>query len=193
MLPQFSQQVVLVKPAHWSLAYRRQDARTDFAQFQPDDLPYPAWREMIAVQSFRDLARSSSYGPQVILRVIRSDLEPHCRVPLLVTMLGTSQISSYPAYGMLMGCPEAADGFGTFQPGLGEMSLYIAIKGHHDLYVIQRSRRTLPFSPDNPPITPQDYPLLLREYAPLMLCELEDTYPSCARRSGRLPGLPEIR
>lgn len=193
MVPQFSQQVVLVKPAHWSLAYRRQDARTDFVQFQPDDPPYPSWHEMIGIQAYRDLARISAYGPQVILRVIRSDLEPHCRMPLVVTDLGTSQISGYPAYGMLMGCPEARDSFGTFLPGLGEMSLYVAIKGRNDLYVIQRARRTAAFSPEHPPITASTYEILLREYAPLLLCEPEDSYQSCTSRPYRLPGVTTIR
>lgn len=183
VIPMFAQSFVLVQPAGWSLAFQYRDENSASVQFLPDGQQFGDWREMIAVQSFRGLAKRTEYGPDVMLRIIRAGLAPHCATEIISSRLDAVTISGYPAHAMLMGCPEALDDFGDFLPGQGEMAVYLSIKGRQDFYVLRHAVRSARFSPHNPPLRPDNIAAMADKIAPLLLCENGEALQACLVRN----------
>ena len=188
IIPLFSQEIVITQPENWAVAYQYHDPKTSSVQFLPAGQTLTDWQEMIAVQAYKGLARHTEYGPEIMLKAIRSELAAHCAGEIVAIPLEPITISGHKASGMLMGCPQASDDFGDFRPGKGEMALYVSIKGRQDFYVIRHAVRGERFQPETPPLNLGNFLDYADKTAPLMLCENGDTIRGCLARDSQPPG-----
>jgi len=100
--------------------------------------------------------------------------------------LGALKIDSYEAGAAIIGCANLQTPVaGGLQKGQGEIAYYVAIKGEHDVYIIQRSVRGAAFDPAHPPITPEKIAMLMRDILPIKLCSKTDSRNACWDRPAR--------
>jgi len=187
MLPMFSQEVILMQPENWHLSYQHQDAKKAVVEFIPADLNSSDREETLTVEAYRGLARLTTYGPEIILKTIGTELAAHCSQPLINMPLEATMVGPYKGYVSLIGCPEASEDNEDTLAGQGQMGLYVSIKGREDFYVIRHRLQGESFEASSPPLNPQNFLNYVAKSSPLMLCELGDTPQSCMQRPATAP------
>ena len=187
MLPMFSQEVILMQPENWHVSYQHQDAKKAVVEFIPADLNSSDQEETLTVEAYKGLAGQTTYGPEIILKTIGTELAAHCNQPLINMPLEATMVGPYKGYVSLMGCPEAAEDNEDTRAGQGPIGLYVSIKGRQDFYVIRYRLQGESFEASSPPINPQNFLNYVAKSSPLMLCELGDTPQSCMQRPATAP------
>lgn len=183
MLPMFSQEIILMQPQDWQVGYQHQDARKATVEFIPSDESGTDWQESLTVEAYKGLAGQTSYGANIILKAIATDLAARCSQPLVNMPLEATMVGRYKGYVTLMGCPEETEDSQSLDAPRGEIGLYVSIKGRQDFYVIRHSLRGESFNASLPPINPQNFLTYVAKSSPLMLCEIGDTPQTCMQRS----------
>jgi len=102
--PIFSQVVLFKLPAGWKPAHRNATPTSYIMEFLPKEQTLQAWREMITVQGFRDLARNPSATPKNFLAGLSSRIEKACGPDVVVQSLGDTKIDSFDAHTAIIGC-----------------------------------------------------------------------------------------
>lgn len=184
MLPMFSQEIILMQPEGWQVGYQHRDAFQAVVEFEPLGQTSTDTRESLTVEAYRGLAGKTAYGPEIILKTIRTELEAHCSQPVIHMPLEATMIGSYRAYVALLGCPELTDDIENLKAGEGTSGLYVSIKGRQDFYVIRHRLTGEVYDASQPPINPQNFLNYVAKTSPVMLCELGDTQQTCLQRVG---------
>jgi hypothetical protein len=184
-IPIFNQVIAFTLPAHWKPVHQSATKATYVAEFVPRAESAQAWREMITVQGFRDLAQQPRASPINFLAKIAAGMEKVCGGDTVTQSLGAVTVDSYEAQAAIIGCaslPRAAPGA---RAGQGEIAYYLAIKGTHELYVIQHAVRGGAFDKRKAPITEANAAQILEALQPVKVCDPVDSREQCAARKPR--------
>jgi hypothetical protein len=184
-IPIFNQVIAFTLPAHWKPVHQNATKASYIAEFVPREESAQAWKEMITVQGFRDLAQQPRASPINFLARISAGMEKVCGADTVTQALGAVTVDSYEAQAAIIGCaslPRAASGA---RAGQGEIAYYLAIKGTHELYVIQRAVRGGAFDKRKAPITEANAARILETLQPVKICDSADSREQCAARKPR--------
>jgi hypothetical protein len=175
--PIFSQIVLFQLPAGWKPVHRDATATQYVMEFLPKEQTLQAWREMISVQGFRDLAKNPNATPTNVLARVSSSMEQACGAHTVVQSLGVTKIDSFDAHTAIMGCANLGRD--------SEIGAYVAIRGSSDVYVIQHAFRAEPFDKSRSPISPAKAQELIGSLQPIKICELSEPPGQCLSRKPR--------
>jgi hypothetical protein len=184
-VPIFSQTIVFKLPKGWIPGHENASQSSYILEFIPQGQTVQAWREMVTVQGYRDLAQNPKAAPSAFLAVIAAGLKKICGEELIVQFLGDRKVDSYDAYAAIMGCPRLpVDAYGA-KAGQGEIAYYLAIKGSNDLYVVQRAVRGNAFDKGKAPILPSNADEFMRPLQPIKICDRSESKGQCWGRPSR--------
>ena len=189
--PVFSQRIIHGLPDGWVVGAEQSERETYSIDFLPAKQTPQTWREMITLRGFRLLANNPKATPKAFLAQVAAELRKTCGEKSITLSLGDTQVDAHDAHGAIMGCPGPPDGAPAAETkGLGEIAFYLAIRGSHDMYVLQRSIRAEPFRTADAPINGSNAYLFLRELQPIKLCDRTLPESACIERQSREPGKP---
>lgn len=185
VVPIFSQIVVFKLPTGWKPGNENASQNSYILELIPQGQTVQAWKEMVAVQGFRNLAQNPKATPSAFLSVIAAGLRKVCGEDLIAQSLGDKRIDSHDAHAAIIGCPRLPiDAFGA-KAGQSEIAYYLAIKGSNDLYVVQRAIRGDAFEKESPPIIPSNADDFMLPLLPIKICERSEPKNECWERPAR--------
>jgi hypothetical protein len=175
--PIFSQVVLFQLPAGWKPVHKDATQTSYIMEFLPKEQTLQAWREMITVLGFRDLAKNANATPKNFLAGLSSGMEKVCGTHTVVQLLGDTKIDSFDAHTAIMGCANLGR--------QSEIAYYVAIRGSSDMYLIQHAFRDEPFDKSRPPISRAKAQELIASLQPIKICDRSEPQEQCSSRNPR--------
>jgi len=182
-IPAFSEQFLITLPAGWKVAYRYNDGFNAITKLAPAGTSVLSAPEVITIHAYRGVAARTAYDSTVMLRSLYQEKSLRCKQELVNIPVRNPGFLGYDTALAVMGCPDSSDSTQTSASNRGEMGLYLAIKGHQDMYVIENTIRGPGFTSTTPPINQSNYREYLAMLAPIWLCNAGDDISTCKRRN----------
>lgn len=182
-VPIFSQTVVLRVPAGWKSVHEpriSQDLNSLYTlELVPQDQTKENWKEMITVQGLRNLAKDPQGTPTSFLNIVAYGLKKICGDEFIFQPMGDMKIDSYDAHAAIIGCARLQTEWLGAKVGQSEISLFLAIKGANDFYVVKKAVRGDAFTKNDSPITPHNAANFMRALLPIRICEQSNPQSEC--------------
>jgi hypothetical protein len=190
--PVFNQRVVHGLPDGWHAVAEKDERDTYRIEFVPEKQTAQVWRDMISLRGFRGMAKNPNATPRALLAQVAAELRTACGDKAITLSLSDIKVDGNDAHGAILGCsgPPADTAQATPTPAteakrLGEVALYVAIRGSEDLFVLQRSVRAAEFSKADAPINTANAFRYFQELQPIKLCPRDSTELECVKRQPR--------
>jgi hypothetical protein len=149
----FNKLVIFEIPAGWRPGQQNANQTQHVIEFIPQHQTLKTWKEMITMQTFRDMAQNPKITPAAMLSVLATGIKKVCGDEFVAQALGDKKIDSLDAYAAIIGCGRLPNAVASANEGQSEIGLYVAIKGDRDVYVFQRAIRGNAFDKTKPPIS----------------------------------------
>ena len=175
--PLFSQVVVFTLPAGWKSAHKSESPNGYLMEFVPQEQDIKAWKDLITLQAYRDLARRPEASPKNFLGMVASRMEKACPGNGVSQSLGDAKVDGFEAHVAILGCASIG--------GKSEVAVYLAIRGSHDLYMIHRAWRGEPFERAKPPLDATAARQAIAALQPVKVCERSEPQAQCWQRKAR--------
>jgi hypothetical protein len=185
-LPVFSQVVVLKLPENWQPGREDKQPRSYVAEFIPLDQTLGAWRDMIVVQGFRDLARIPAATPKAFLAKAMEQMQQDCGGDAITQSLGDTRVDSHEAHAAIFGCARAPrDMPHGLKRGKSEIGYHYAIRGDNEIYLIYRLFRGEGVDKNRLPIPAARLDEMFAPLQPIKICGSSETRERCMARAPR--------
>lgn len=164
------QLLVPLPPGDWIVGYAAGNGNQDITEYVPRGQRVDDWGEMLTVQVFRG-------DPMPALAFLErmkaaADREQPCDVTDF-SIIGSRKVDGYDGSRASMYCTRGK------QTGKGEITLFQALRGRDALYVVQRAKRTPPYTTKAVPTTPEESPAWGNHLNSVSVCDSRDPGRPC--------------
>lgn len=174
--PPGEQLLVSLPPRDWVVGYTAGDGRQTITEYVPRGQTVEDWSEMLTVQTFRG-------DPTPALAFLErtkavADRERPCDVTDF-SIMGSRKVNGYDGSRAQMFCTRGK------RNGKGEITLFQALRGRDSLYVVQRAKRTRPYTTRAVPWTREEIQAWNAHLNSVLVCDLRDPGRPCGTAKAR--------
>lgn len=152
----YSQTIGYPFPKEWGVnpAYKNQKDNHFIIEFLPKGQVLADWKDMFTIQGFQDFARNKDLNPERMVQALRQRFNTIAPGMTYYKEIFKGEINGNPGIIVLLGIKETPKNINwTLSRGVGEIGLYLALKGKNDMYQIHRSWKSDPYSDDKLPMS----------------------------------------
>lgn len=185
VVPIFSQSVMFHAPEGYVPVHENKDAARGhhLVEYIPKDQTLQNWRDMVTVQGYRGAAAKAGVTPLQLIAMFGSQIQSVCKADFIVQPFGEGRVDGLDMAFALIGCGRLpTDLPGGLKAGQSEISVYAAIKGSQDMYLVHRSVRGRGISAKDFPR--QELATWISPIGPFRLCAA-DKPADCTRAAAR--------
>jgi hypothetical protein len=156
----FTQTIKFPYPKEWGLnppVFKNEKDNHFIIEFIPKEQKLNNWKDMLTIQGFKHLANNNVL-PEKMLRTLMQQFNTIAPTMTYSKEIYQGKVNGYSGIIMLMGIKELPKSVNSTLPkGVGEIGLYLALKGKNDMYIVHRSWKSdSPYSEDNLPMSQND-------------------------------------
>lgn len=151
----YSQVVRFHYPKRWPSAavFRNQSPGHFIIEYIPADQELSTWKDMLTIQAYQNAALHPQATETILIASLLGKLRKIAPDQIYFAPIFKGKIGGYPAVICLVGLKRIPTTIAPELPaGVGEIGLYLSIKGEKDLYQIHRSWKTAPYTDTELPV-----------------------------------------
>lgn len=156
----YSQTISYSFPKEWGVnpAYKNQKDNHFIIEFLPKGQALADWKDMFTIQGFQNLARNKDLTPERMILALRQQFNSIAPGMTYYKEIYKGEVNGNSGIIVLMGIKETPRDINwTLSKGVGEIGLYLALKGKNDMYDIHRSwKSAAPYSDDKLPMSQEE-------------------------------------
>jgi hypothetical protein len=156
----FHQHIFYAYPKDWPMGsvFRNETNNHFIVEYIPEDQTLKEWKDMFTIQGFKDLAKSKDAMPEKIIQFLRQRFYSIAPDKLYYKEIFKGDVNGTSGIIVLMGIKELPQDVNfTLPKGVGEIGLYLALKGTDDMYMMSRSWKVTPYTDDKLPMTEVEF------------------------------------
>ncbi|MBF0561364.1 MAG: hypothetical protein HQL37_04950 [Alphaproteobacteria bacterium] len=156
--------LTIVTPPSWIALHQNKTAGAEEVALVPPWQKADAWQDMLMYQEFKN---RSGVNPRTVLDGAITEGRKSCP-SLLAGTVQEGIVNGYSGAFLSVSCPAQ-----------GEINLIKVVAGEKNFYLVQRSWRRPPFSPDKPPLKSTDIDIWVKFLSRLKPCDTRNRAHPC--------------
>ncbi|MEN6620317.1 MAG: hypothetical protein ABFD50_02045 [Smithella sp.] len=142
----------------WNPVYKNEKANHFIIEWIPRGQSLSTWKDMFTIQGFNNLAKSKDMSAERMMKGLKQRYALLAPASSYFQEIYKGDVNGYSGTIALMGIKEMPAGMNpTLPKGVGEIGLYLFLKGDSDMYLIHRSWKTdVPYTNEKLPMSEKE-------------------------------------